>query len=76
MQSDKRPDEGAQFFVRKFLSPRNTQNRGAILLLSDIVCTEGTAHAVARLRASKMGIIGMARSKETIRLWKTIKSLR
>ena len=30
MQSDKRPDKDALFFVRKFLSPRNTQNRCAI----------------------------------------------
>ena len=34
MQSDERPDKGALFFVRKFLSPRNTQNRGVILILS------------------------------------------
>ena len=49
LQSDKRPDKGALFFVRKFLSPRNTQNRCAILILSNHnvrfgVCPHGPKH--------------------------------
>ena len=47
IQSDKRP--GALFFVRKFLSPRNTQNRCVILILSNHnvrfgVCSHGPEH--------------------------------
>jgi hypothetical protein len=34
MQSDGCPNKRAPFFVRKFLSPRNTQNRGVTLILS------------------------------------------
>jgi len=49
IQSDKRPDKGTLFFVRKFLSPRNTQNRCAILILSNHnvrfgVCPHGPKH--------------------------------
>ena len=50
------PDKGALFFVRKFLSPRNTQNRCGILILSNHNVRFGVCSHAARTLADAIDL--------------------